>query len=158
MHARNALVIAALLIWIAAAPAAGQEAPTVPPSPTPAATHPKTVTLNLNDLIEFKQERGHAEFDRGIRMELYRDPMVRLAIGLAREQAAGTRGGLVGAQGGPWSATSLLVTIPGAEPRLVLAGPFASDWHDLTPQERVGRVSEQGVFLGLIIGILSGLR
>ncbi len=158
MNARYALGIVALLVPLAAAPAAGQEAPTAPPSPTPAPAPQKRITLNLNDLIGFQQERGHAEFDRGMRLELYRDPMVRLAIGLAREQAAATRGGLVGAQGGPWTATSLLVTIPGADPRLVLAGPFAFDWHELTTQERIGRVAEQGVFLGLLVGILSGLH
>ncbi len=156
MHARSILAVLASLL-LASATASGQEPPAAPPSPTPAAAPARTLTLNLNDLVEFQQERGHAEFDLGMRRELWQDPMVRLAIGLAREQSAETRGGLVGAPG-PWSATSLLVTVPGADPRLVLAGPFASDWHELTPQEKVGRVAEQAVYLGLIIGILSNLR
>jgi hypothetical protein len=153
MRVRTALVIVSSLLFAATAFGQGPSSPTSTPGPETQ----RKLTLNLNDLIEFQQERGHAEFDIGARRELWQDPMVRLAVGLAREQAAGTRGGLVGAHGA-WNASSLLVTMPGADPRLVLAGPFASDWHELTPQEKVGRVAEQAVYLGLIVGILRNLR
>jgi hypothetical protein len=153
MRVHGAFVIVSSLLF--AATALGQNASS--PSATPGPDPNRKLTLNLNDLIEFQQERGHAEFDVGARRELWQDPMVRLAVGLAREQSAETRGGLVGSHG-PWNATSLLVTMPGADPRLVLAGPFATDWHELTPQEKVGRVAEQAVYLGLIIGILRNLR
>jgi len=155
MDARHALAIVALTF--AATPAGAQEPAAPLPSPTSAPAPARRMTLSLKDLIEFQQERGHAEFDLGMRRELWADPMVRLSIGMARQQEAATRGGLVGAPG-PWTATSLLVKTPGVDPRLVLAGPFASDWHELTPQEKVGRVAEQAVYLGLIVGILSSLR
>jgi hypothetical protein len=154
VNARIAPALVAALL-LATAASAQQTPPAAPASP--AAQRPKTLKLSLKDLVELQDERGHAEFDLGMRRELWQDPMVRLAVGLSREQAAAARGGLVGAPG-PWSATSLLVPMPGADPRLVLAGPFASDWHDLTPQEKVGRVAEQAVYLGLIVGILSNLR
>ncbi len=155
MDARHALAI--VVLTLAAMPAGAQEPASPQPTPAPVPVPARKMTLSLKDLIEFQQERGHAEFDMGMRRELWADPMVRLSIGMARQQEAATRGGLVGAPG-PWSATSLLVTTPGADPRLVLAGPFASDWHELTPQEKVGRVAEQTVYLGLIVGILSSLR
>jgi hypothetical protein len=152
---RTPTALATAVVVLLAAAAGGQTLPAAPASsPTPP---PRTLTLNLNDLIGFQQERGHAEFDLGMRRELWRDPMVRLAVGLAREQAAAMRGGLVGAPA-LWTSTGNLVPMPGANPRLVLAGPFASDWNDLTVQEKVGRVAEQAVYLGLIVGILSNLR
>ena len=154
MNAQTAPAMAAALLLAAAV---GAQQPPQAPSATPPPAPARTLKLSLKDLVEFQQERGHAEFDLGMRRELWQDPMVRLAMGVTREQAAGARGGLVGAPG-PWSATSVFMTMPGADPRLVLAGPFASDWHDLTPQEKVGRVAEQAVYLGLIVGILSNLR
>ena len=51
----------------------------------------------------------------------------------------------------------LLITHAELRPRLVLSGPFASDWNDLTPQEKIGRINEGVVYWGLIIGILSSI-
>lgn len=51
-----------------------------------------------------------------------------------------------------------LMAFPTADPRLVLAGPLAPDWHELTTQEKIGRVSEGVVYWGLIVGILASLR
>ena len=79
--------------------------------------------------------------------------MVRLAYWISREEASQMRGGPV-----PLTATNLLITMPGADPRLVLAGPFAPDWRDLTTQEKIGRISEGAVYWGLIVGILSSFH
>jgi hypothetical protein len=40
----------------------------------------------------------------------------------------------------------------------VLAGPFASDWKDLSTQEKFGRIAETAVYYGIIVEILRGLR
>lgn len=149
---RAALVVLGLLLAVVAV---GAEPEQPAPAPTPPA---QTLKLNLDGLLDFQQERGHAEFDLGLRREIWSDPMVRLAMGLAREEAAATRGGLVGADRGPWTATSLLMNMPGADPRLILSGPFARDWHELTTQEKIGRISEGVVYWGLIIGIVSSLH
>jgi hypothetical protein len=119
-------------------------------SPTPP---PRTLKLNLRDLLEVQQEQGHAEFNLGLRREIWRDPMVRLAYWISREQASQMRGGPM-----PPNANGFLMAFPTADPRLVLAGPFAHDWHELTTQEKIGRVSESVVYWGLIVGILSSLR
>ena len=80
--------------------------------------------------------------------------MVRLSVGVAREEAAARRGGLVGYPA-PYSATAMMSLPPGPDLRRVLAGPFASDWHDLSTQEKFGRIAEGAVYYGLIYGILS---
>src|SRR3990170_8050595 len=141
------------LLLLATAALGGDEPPVVPTPDTspPPATRP--LKLDLNELVELQQERGHAEFDLGLRRATWKDPMVRLAFGISREQASQMRWGPV-----PLTATNRLITMPGADLRLVLAGPFASDWHDLTPQEKIGRISEGVVYWGLIIGILSSLH
>ena len=89
----------------------------------------------------------------GPRRAMWDDPMTRLAFGMVREQASQMRWGPL-----PLTATGRLVPMPGAYPRLVLSGPFASDWNDLTPQEKIGRISEGVVYWGLIIGILSSFH
>ena len=149
---RGGFATLGLLLLAAIAPAA-EEPPVVPTPDTspPPATRP--LKLDLNELVELQQERGHAEFDLGLRRATWKDPMVRLAFGISREQASQMRWGPV-----PLTATNRLITMPGADLRLVLAGPFASDWHDLTPQEKIGRISEGVVYWGLIIGILSSLH
>jgi hypothetical protein len=141
------------LLVLAAAALGADEPPVVPPPDTspPPATRP--LKLDLNELVELQEERGHAEFDLGFRRAIWKDPMVRLAFGISREQASQMRWGPV-----PLTATNRLITMPGADLRLVLSGPFASDWHDLTPQEKIGRISEGVVYWGLIIGILSSLH
>jgi hypothetical protein len=152
------VALATLGMLLGCAVMVSAEEPQAQPTPgTPQAPPARALKLNLNDLLELQQERGHAEFDTALRRELWKDPMIRLAIGVSREQAAAARGGLVGYPG-PWSAANLLVTMPGADPRLVLAGPFASDWRDLTTGEKIGRTAEGVVYLGLIVGILSSLH
>jgi len=141
-----------LLLLAAAAPAADEPAAVRTPEATPpAATRP--LKLNLKELVELREERGHAEFDLGLRRTMWDDPMIRLAFGMTREQASQMRWGSM-----PLTATGRLIPMPGADPRLVLSGPFASDWNDLTPQEKIGRISEGVVYWGLIIGILSSFH
>jgi hypothetical protein len=158
VEAQVRLAVATLGLVLGCVAIVNAQEPQVQPTPGTADAPPeRTLKLNLNDLLELQQERGHAEFDTALRRELWKDPMIRLAIGISREQAATARGGLVGYRG-PWSAANLLVTMPGVEPRLVLAGPFASDWRDLTTGEKIGRATEGVVYLGLIAGILSSLH
>jgi hypothetical protein len=91
-----------------------------------------------------------------LRREAWSDPMVRLAFGIGREEAAAGRGGLVGYPV-PFAAGGLQAPLPGADLRLVVSGPFAADWHDLSPQEKVARVAETVVSYGIIFEILRGL-
>ncbi|MFI5143533.1 MAG: hypothetical protein ACHQQS_13570 [Thermoanaerobaculales bacterium] len=146
------LVLAATLAW-AQVPA---PPPDTPGPATPTAPQ-RTVTMNLDQLIDFNQERGHAEFDPAWRREAWKDPMVRLEWGIAREQWTMQRG-FVGGSGIPWGVSSYMRFQSGVDPRLVLRGPWAADWHELTPQEKIGRIVETGVYAGLIIGLLHALR
>jgi hypothetical protein len=149
---RSVFATLGVLLFAAAATAADEPAAVGTPEATPpAATRP--FKLNLNELVELREERGHAEFDLGFRRATWDDPMTRLAFGVAREQASQMRWGSL-----PLNATSRLIPMPATDLRLVLSGPFGSDWSDLTPQEKIGRVGEGVVYWGLIIGILSSLH
>ncbi|MDD5563529.1 MAG: hypothetical protein PHQ91_07425 [Thermoanaerobaculaceae bacterium] len=150
-------LLASLLIATASA-AAEPPAPTPaadPSSPGRAATRP--LSLDLDKYFDLHRERGHAEFDASLRRAWWNDPMVRLSYGVAREEAAARRGGLVGYPA-PFSASAMMSLPPGPDLRLVLAGPFASDWHDLSAQEKVGRIAESAAYYGLIYGILRALH
>ncbi len=127
------------------------------PQPSAPATQQRSVTMNLNQLIDFNEERGHAEFDPAWRREAWKDPMSHLEWAAAREQWAMQRG-FIGGSGVPWGVSSYLKLQPGVDPRLVLKGPWAADWHELTPEEKIGRLAETGVYAGLIIGLLHALR
>ncbi len=146
-------------IFLASFLAAAIGAADPPPAPTPAPSGVvnRPLTLNLNELIDLRPEQGHAEFNSGARRDLWNDPMARLAVAIGREEAAARTGRGI-AFPAPMSAANLLVTAPGADPRLVLSGPWASDWADLTPQEKIGRIAEGAVYAGLLVGILRGLR
>ncbi len=145
---------AILGLLLVAIVALGADEPQAVPAPEASpAPPPRTLKLNLRDLLEVQQEQGHAEFNLGLRREIWSDPMVRLTYWISREQASQMRGGPM-----PLTANGFLMAFPTADPRLVLAGPFAPDWRDLTTQEKIGRISEGVVFWGLIVGIFSSLR
>jgi hypothetical protein len=148
--------LAVLGSLLAAAAATAADPPPAPPAAVQTAQ--RALTLDLDRLFGIDLERGHAEFDGSLRRAIWRDdPMVRLAVAVDREQAAARRGGLVGLPP-PFSSTTLLVTMPGPDPRLVFSGPWAADWHDLSTQEKIGRIAEGAAYAGLIVGILHALR
>ncbi len=134
-----------------------------PPAPTPAPGQgvppaaTRRLSLDLDTVLAPPQERGHAEFDSSLRRVWWSDPMVRLSFGLAREEAASHGSGIVSTRP-PMTAAGLLAVPPGADMRLVLAGPFASDWHTLSGQEKFGRIAESAVYYGLIIGLVHAMR
>lgn len=148
--------LVALGVLLLAVAAAAADPP--PATPAPAEKGQQAFRLGLDQLFGIDQEHGHTEFDTSMRRAIWRDdPMVRLAVAVDREGAAARRGGLVGYPA-PFSSTTLLVTMPGPDPRLVFAGPWAADWNDLSAQEKIGRIAESAVYTGLIIGILHALR
>jgi len=129
-----------------------------PPTPTPAPdVAERPLTLDLDRVVGFGPERGHAEFDFTPRRDMWNDPMVRLGAAIGREEAAARSGRGISFPPS-FSSAYLLATAPGADPRLVLKGPWAEDWRDLSTQERIGRIAEGAVYAGLIIGILHSLR
>jgi hypothetical protein len=149
---RASLVTLGFLL-VVAAPVIAEVPPPTPAPEGPIAAPTSAPRLDLGDLSALQEGRGHAEFDLGLRREIWNDPMTRLAYGISREQASQMRGGAV-----PPSATDMLVVMPGPDLRQVLAGPYASDWHDLTTQEKIGRIGEGAVYWGLVIGILSSIH
>src|SRR4030042_2917225 len=95
-----------LLLLAAAAPAADEPAAVrTPETSPPAATRP--FKLNLRELVELREERGHAEFDLGLRRGRGGDPKVPLALGMAREQASQMRWGPL-----PLTPTRRLIPMP----------------------------------------------
>ena len=154
---RLAFALLASLLVAGAAAAADPAAPAPVPSSRPEQPATRPLTLDLDKLFDLHGEQGHAEFNSTLRRVWWSDPMVRLSYGVAREEAAARRGGLVGYPA-PFSASAMMSRPPGPDLRLVLAGPFASDWHDLSGQEKVGRIAEGAVYYGLIYGILRALH
>ncbi len=155
---RTAIALLASLLIAGATAAADPPVPAPSPSPSPPerpATRP--LSLDLGKLLDLQRERGHAEFNASLRQAWWNDPMVRLSFAAAREEAAVRRGGLVGYPA-PFSAATMMSLPPGPDLRLVLAGPFASDWHDLSTQEKFGRIAEGAAYYGLIYGILRALH
>ncbi len=155
---RTTFALLASLLLAGAAAAADPPAPAAAPTPSPAerpATRP--LSLDLDKFFDLQRERGHAEFNASLRQVWWSDPMVRLSVGVAREEAAARRGGLVGYPA-PYSATAMMSLPPGPDLRRVLAGPFASDWHDLSTQEKFGRIAEGAAYYGLFYGILRALH
>jgi hypothetical protein len=155
---RLAFALLASLLIAGVVAAADPPVPAPSPTPSPAET-PATrpLSLGLDKLFDLQRARGHAEFNSSLRQVWWNDPMVRLSYGVAREEAAARRGGLVGYPAA-FSATAMMSRPPGADLRLVLAGPFASDWHDLSAQEKFGRIAEGAAYYGLIYGILRALH
>jgi hypothetical protein len=149
----RASLAALALLALATTALASDEPPAAPTPDTSPPPPPQALKLHLNEIVDLRQERGHAEFDLGLRQEFWKDPMVRLAYGISREQASQMRGGPV-----PLTATNLLITMPSADLRRVLAGPFARDWSDLTTEEKIGRITESAVYWSLAIAILSSLH
>jgi hypothetical protein len=147
------ILLGSFLIAGGAARAEQVDPPLPEPTPTAEASE-RQFSLNLDRILD---QRGHSEFDLSLRREIWSDPVVRLGFGLDREESALRRGGLVGYPA-PFTAGSLWVPRPGVDPRLVLAGPFAADWHDLSPQEKIGRVAETVVYYGIIFEIVRALR
>ena len=144
----------ALALSLVAALAAADPGPTPTPAPEVAK---RPLTLDLDRAVSLEPDRGHAEFDMTSRREVWADPMVRLGMALGREEEAATsRRGISFPPS--LSPGYLLATTPGADPRLILKGPWAEDWQDLSTQEKIGRIAEDAVYAGLIIGILHSLR
>ncbi len=142
-----------------AAPAVAAVQGSGTPAPTPVsqadAQPPQAFKLDLDKLDESLLDRGHAEFEIGMRRFIWQDPMVRLEMAVQREQWRQKYAGLV--VGLPTSISANFAFQRGVNPRLILAGPFASDWQDLTPQEKIGRIAESATYAGLVIGLLSWL-
>ncbi len=125
------------------------------PAARPAPSPPQTFRLNLDKGDQWLLDRGHAEFERGMRQFIWQDPMVRLEMAVQKEQWRQRYAGLGAVL--PASISANVAFQQGVSPRLILAGPFASDWQDLTTQERIGRVAETATYAGLIIGLLGWL-
>jgi len=124
---------------------------------TPPPSQPRQLSLDLDRIFELREEPGHAEFDSRERRLAWRDPMIRLSLAVDRELWVARRGGLTGS-GVPWSLGINLGYTPGADLRLVLAGPWAEDWHELSTPEKIGRAAEGAAVAGLFIGMLNWLR
>jgi hypothetical protein len=147
--------LTALLAALCIAVAAGaQPAPTPTPAPE-AVTRP--LSLNLARIAAGDDRTGHAEFNLSLRREFWNDPMVRLDFALNREQAAARRGGMFGF-GTQFTAGTLPLRLPGVDSRLILKGPWAEDWHDLTTGEKIGRATETVVTYGILFELLRALH
>lgn len=140
-------------VFVAAAAAAD---PPPTPAPQPEAAK-RPFSLNLDQLVDLDHDRGHSEFNVTMRREMWNDPMVRLAFAVSREEAAARRGGMLGFDA-PFTAGSLVMNMPAADFRLVLKGPWAEDWHDLSTGEKIGRVTETAVTYGILLEILRALH
>jgi hypothetical protein len=149
------VLLGSMLIALGAAGAQQVDPPL--PGPTPTARVPeRPLSLNLDRVLS-EPGQGHSEFNISLRREAWSDPMVRLGFALGCEEGAARRGGLVGYPV-RFTAGGLQVPPPPVDLRLVLSGPFADDWQDLSPQERVVRVTETVVYYGLIFEILRELQ
>jgi len=147
------LILGAIVI---AQPVAGADQAPTPVPAAPADTPRRPLSLRLDHLLDQDATR-HAEFNLSARRVIWEDKMVRLALALEREEAAARRGGQIGVPV-PMTASSSFLPVQGPDLRLVLGGPLAADWHDLSPREKVGRVTETVVTYGIIFEIVRGLQ
>lgn len=144
-----------VVTWIVAASAVAQN-PAPTPTPAPDAAE-RPLSLNLKRIAAGDDRTGHAEFNLDLRREFWNDPMVRLSYALDREQAAARNTGTFGFPT-QFGGSPMPLNIPGPDPRLILKGPWAEDWQDLTPGEKVGRTAETVVTYGIIFEILRSLH
>ncbi|HUK13029.1 MAG TPA: hypothetical protein VLW17_06975 [Thermoanaerobaculaceae bacterium] len=153
------------LAWILLAVATTSVAAQIEPAPTPAraaqaspavAPETRTIKLDLDQLIDIDAAFGHAEFNPSARREMWKDPMVRLEYGLAREQWAAQWGGMPNSWPPATIGASILLRPP-AGPRLIFPVSWASDWEQLTPQEKIGRLTEDALYAGIYAGIIAGI-
>jgi hypothetical protein len=139
---------------------ADQREPAAAEAPSAAVGRQPRLTLGLDPALGETWAK-HSEFNPSFRREIWSDPMVRLGFALSREEAAARQGGLVGYPVLFVTAGGLQVPAAPGDLRLVLSGPLARDWHDLSPEEKFGRMTETVVYYGLLFELarsLSGHR
>ena len=147
------LTVLLAVLWIAAA-AGADPGPT--PTPVPEAAK-RPFSLNLDQIVAGDNQSGHAEFNLSLRREFWNDPMIRLEFAMNREEAAARRGGMFGFAT-QYGAGTMPLRLPGVDSRLILKGPWAEDWHDLTPGEKIGRATETVVTYGILFELLRALH
>jgi len=148
--------LAWILLAVAAAGAAAQSDRVPTPAAPTVAPENRPIKLDLDQLIDIDEAFGHAEFNPSARREIWKDPMVRLEYGLAREQWAAQWGGMPNSWPPATIGASILLRPP-AGPRLIFPVPWATDWDYLTPQERIGRLTEDALYAGIYAGIIAGI-
>jgi len=147
--------LTALLVLISIAAAVRADPPpTATPAPDAAA---RPFTLNLARIAAGDDRTGHAEFNVDLLSEFWKDPMIRLSFAQNRELTAARNSGSLGFPT-QFMAGPMPLIIPSPDPRMVLQGPWAADWHDLTTGEKIGRATETAVTYGIIFEILRSLH
>ena len=117
-----------------------------PQTGAPAAT-PRTFSLDLRTY-----PLGSYEASRELRLAVWDSPMTRLEYAAAREMYRARMGGMAGIDT-PMSAAIRMSVMPGAPARLVLAGPWSEQWHELEWKDQLAVAAESA----LVIGVLAAL-
>lgn len=117
-----------------------------------AAPEPRGFSLRLDTLTP-----GSYEASRELRLALWDSPMGRLDYAVTREMWAARMGGLPG-RGTPGMTALRMSVGPGSSPRLVLAGPWAEEWHDLAWQDKVAVTAQSALAIGIIAALVHNLK
>lgn len=117
----------------------------------PASGEPKAFSLHLDTF-----PIGSYEASRELRMALWDGPMGKLEYAVARELWSAQMGSLPG-RGRPGMTAVRMSVSPGSSPRLVLAGPWTAEYHDLSWQDQMAVAAESAVAIGILAALASNL-
>lgn len=122
-----------------------------PETGAPAAA-PRTFSLDLKTY-----PLGSYEASRELRLAVWDSPMTRLEYAAAREMYRARMGGMAGIDT-PMSAAIRMSVTPGAPARLVLAGPWSEQWHDLEWKDQLAVAAESALVIGVLAALAHNLR
>lgn len=117
-----------------------------------AAAQPRGFSLRLDTLTP-----GSYEASRELRLAMWDSPMARLDYAVTREMWAARMGGLPG-RGAPGMTALRMSVAPGSSPRLILAGPWTEEWHDLAWQDKVAVTTQSALMIGIIAALVHNLK
>ncbi|HNX49900.1 MAG TPA: hypothetical protein PLS53_14820 [Thermoanaerobaculaceae bacterium] len=100
---------------------------------------------------------GSYEASKELRLAVWDSPMTRLEFGVAREMYAARMGGIVGL-GTPMGAAFRMSVGPAAPARLVFAGPWSEQWHQLEWKDQLAVAAESAFVIGVLAAVAHNLH
>jgi hypothetical protein len=100
---------------------------------------------------------GSYEASKELRLAVWDSPMTRLEYAAAREMYRARMGGMAGIDT-PMSAAIRMSITPGGPARLVLAGPWSEQWHELEWKDQLAVAVESAFVIGVLAALAHNLH